>query len=34
MTPTEKCIVCWLGIYALFWIPAVYYAWKEFEEIW
>jgi hypothetical protein len=34
MLDIEKSILFWLGLYALFWIPAVYFAWKEHDEIW
>jgi hypothetical protein len=34
MLAIEKSVVFWLGLYALFWIPAVYRAWKDYEEIW
>ena len=35
MREVEKCVVtCLVLFYGLFWIPAVYYSWKNYEEIW
>ena len=35
MREVEKCVVtCLVLFYTLFWIPAVYYSWENYEEIW